>query len=73
MTEEELQYCIYDNPDTFRREAWQDGEMIAFITAELLQAKGFRPGWMMQRMMAAGQWKTGQIYGNESALRKEAP
>ncbi|NKF21591.1 hypothetical protein [Solimonas marina] len=31
--------AVYDNPDTFCREYWQDGRLMAFVSANLLLKK----------------------------------
>ena len=32
--------CIYDNPQTSRREYWRDGKMIGYYTSEFLDQAG---------------------------------
>jgi hypothetical protein len=34
-----MNVCVYDNPETMRRECWNNGELQWFITAEMLLLK----------------------------------
>lgn len=55
--------CVFDNPDTFRRECWQDGKLLAFITSALMATKGFNGNPQLFFGLNVGPWKTGQLLG----------
>lgn len=61
--------AVYDNPNTFRREGWKDGEMVMFVTLDLLMTKGFRGDrhafpWQLN----VGKWQDGRIVGDPNAI-----
>lgn len=63
--------AAYDNPDTMQREAWQDGKVIASVSAALLCTKGFK-GDAMFFGLNVGPWSTGQLVGDRAALHEPA-
>jgi len=65
-----MSICVYDNPRTMRREAWQDGVMLSYITAKLLLSKGFKGGKMFDFRLNVGEWELGKFHhGDESAMQ----
>lgn len=64
--------CVYDNPSLRRREAWQDGRLIAWIKAIVLMQKGFDGHSRLPFMLNVGSWKDGQIVGDAAALDKRS-
>lgn len=62
--------AVYDNPATMRREAWQDGRLIADISLELMSIKGFNGHPSMFFPLNCGKWKHGEIRGDAEAIAK---
>lgn len=62
--------CVYDNPSLMRREAWQDGQMIAWVKAAVLLRKGFNGYPQLPFMLNIGLWEAGQIVGDVTAFNK---
>lgn len=62
--------CTFDNPDTMRRECWQDGKLVAFYSATLMLSKGHWPPPSHKFFFGAnvGPWTPGQIFGDRSAI-----
>lgn len=56
--------CLFDNPIYMRREAWNDGEIMAWWSFELL---------LTMRGYDARPWKDGQIIGNADAMNPKEP
>lgn len=57
-----MMHCVYDNPKTFCREYWEDGELIGFATAETVIA--------INRFEERIPWQPGKILrGNAMALK----
>lgn len=67
-----MKVCTFDNPDTLRRECWQDGKLVAFITAALMATKGFNGHRRMFFGLNIGPWKTGQLVGDPDAMQQAA-
>lgn len=67
-----MKTCIYDNPDTMAREAWQDGKFIGHTMAALLMSKGFRGHRDWPFYFNVGPWKSGQVIGDRAALPQDA-
>jgi hypothetical protein len=65
--------CTYDNPATMRRECWQNKRLICAYSYRLLQpfAKEPIPGHLFFFGANIGEWKTGQLIGDKSALENE--
>lgn len=64
-----MSVCVYDNPNTMRREAWQDGTCIAHITMEQMYVKGFDGSPTMFFGLNVGRNFVGdKIYGDKAAL-----
>ena len=36
--------CFYDNPNTYRRELWENGLMVSSVELEVLARSAFEPG-----------------------------
>jgi hypothetical protein len=71
--EVKLTICIYDNPNTFRREAWQNGELVAFIAMSLLETKGFKRGdltGLVPWYLDIEKWESGRVNGDPEAMKK---
>ena len=60
--------AVYDNPDTFCREAWVDGKMTTFVSAHLLESKGFQGGSWFPFELNVGRWDAGMIIGDPEAM-----
>jgi hypothetical protein len=72
MTLLEHKECVYDNPKTFRREWWINGEMVAFISIEILHSPN--NVWIhspLERIHNLGKWKIGNVWGDMDALNKD--
>lgn len=68
-----MEVCALDNPNTMRREAWQDGKLVASIDAMLLENRGFSghpdlPFQLNYKSPSGGIWLAGQYYGNLNAI-----
>jgi len=65
-----LAICTYDNPSTMARECWQDGLLFCHYKAELLPpfAKDAIPAKYFFIGANIGEWKTGRIVGDSSAI-----
>lgn len=61
--------AVYDNPCTWRREAWANGRLVASIDSSLMYHKGFN-GWSdMPFMLNCGRnFDAGTIRGNLGAI-----
>lgn len=64
--------ATYDNPDTMDREAWQDGRLVAKVSARLLLSKDFRGDRSMFFGLNAGDWNPGQLLGSREAIPTSA-
>ena len=64
--------CTYDNPDTMSRECWSDGKLLCAYSAELFFLKEW-PLLPSEFFFGAniGDWKTGQLIGDDAALPDE--
>ena len=62
--------CTYDNPSTMARECWQDGRLLCRYKAQLLPpfAKDAIPAEYFFMGANIGEWKTGRIVGDSSAI-----
>lgn len=64
--------CVYDNPSTNQREAWQDGVLIASISAELLATKGYKGHKsVFFGLNIDKDWFPGNFYGDPAAVPEE--
>jgi hypothetical protein len=50
---------VYDNPATWRREAWQDEKLLCDVAAEVLLQKGFNGGPDFPWILNCGPWQEG--------------
>jgi len=64
--------CFYDNPNTYRRERWEDGLMVSSVELEVLAKSAFEPGLAESLFRYTGipnhMWETGQIMGDPTAM-----
>jgi hypothetical protein len=68
MSDKQL-VCLIDNPETFSREAWENGKMVASISANLLMSKDFKGHKYMDFRLSAGNWESGKVhFGNKIAM-----
>ena len=63
-----MKVCIYDNPATMAREAWQDGGMIGHTQAKLLLSAEFHGYSTWPFIFNVGPWEQGMVYGDETAM-----
>lgn len=65
-----LAVCVYDNPATMQREAWQDGELLYAYSMQLLTLmEGGQAPWVKIFFGAnVGPWRSGQIVGESRAI-----
>lgn len=67
-----MSVCVYDNPDTMRRESWQDRQLIVAYSASLLCSKSFKgDGNRFFFGSNIGPWKAGQLVGDRGAMLRE--
>jgi len=63
--------CVYDNPSTWRREAWCNGKVVSDISAQFLLTKDFKGGQWFDFRLNCGHWQEGVIqYGDKRAMEK---
>ena len=61
--------CTYDNPATMSRECWQDGELLCHYSASLFALKDWPvPERLFFFGANIGDWKTGQLVGDRTAM-----
>lgn len=60
-------HCVYDNPDTMRRELWNAGELVCDYSAELLFLNESNKS-RSKILNDALAWKSGNIIGNANAI-----
>ncbi len=65
-----IKVCTYDNPWTFCRECWRDGELVCSYSCELLPgvAKDPIPARFFFFGANIGDWNPGQLIGDRAAL-----
>jgi hypothetical protein len=64
--------CLIDNPETFNREAWQNGVMVSSISAGLLMSKGFNGHRNIDFRLSDGTWESGKVhFGTKDAMNKQ--
>lgn len=63
-----MSVATYDNPDTMQREAWQDGDLVASVSAAQLCEKGFKGHPNLFFGLNVGPWSPGQLVGERAAL-----
>lgn len=65
-----IKVCTYDNPATMARECWQDGSLLCHYQMNLFFLKNFTiPSEHFFFGANIGDWKTGQIVGDKSAIQ----
>ena len=69
--------CLYDNPETYRRELWIDGELFQFVSADVLLHhkeelnKLLSNNSNIEYSLFIHPWQSGVFhYGNKDAMRK---
>lgn len=60
----------YDNPATFYRECWQDGELIYALSASCIITENYPPAELFFFGANVGQWVEGQHFGDLDAMNK---
>ena len=68
-----MKVAVYDNPATFRREAWADGKMEGFISFETFIVKGFNIHKLAGKIpwiIDDSPFVPGRIRGDKDAIRK---
>jgi hypothetical protein len=64
--------CVFDNPTTMLREAWQDGKVIAHISERLMYTKGFNGYKTMFFGLNVGRdFIPCKVYGDNLAMKDE--
>lgn len=66
-----MNICTYDNPDTMRRECWQDGKPICSYSGDLFLRKETIPSEHLFFGANIGRWKAGQLIGDKKAMEQE--
>lgn len=65
--------CTYDNPETMLREAWQDGKLIAHISAKQMMTKNFNGHQGIFFGLNVGRdFVSGRVVGDVNALPPNA-
>lgn len=64
-----MKTCVYDNPATYRREGWADGELAWSTAAEAIeQVRALHPSFLRR---VPRPWLPGTIVGDAQALPQE--
>ena len=64
--------CVFDNPIKMRREAYQNGKVVAHISAELMFTKGFNGHERMFFGLNVGRdFIPCKVYGDNLAMKGE--
>lgn len=61
--------CIFDNPETFRREYWRNGNLIGWYTKEFLDQAGKILTIDKKMEPHVGKFQPGRILGELTAIR----
>lgn len=63
--------CTFDNPSTFKRECWQDGELIFAYSAMILPRVALDPipGQFLFFGANVGPWSPGKMWGDPAAMK----
>lgn len=64
--------CVYDNPVTMRRECWQNGVLVYWVTLELLLSVGSQGHPDLFFGANVGPWTGGRVIGDKSAMEGKA-
>lgn len=64
-----MKVCVYDNPATMCREGWKDGKLLAHITRDLMETKGFIGHPTIPFYLNQGPWQEGRIIGDKDAMQ----
>jgi hypothetical protein len=69
-----MKICVFDNPETMRRECWQNGIMQASYNWIEFEATGkLPPSKIMHLGVDIGKWKKGQFSGDKQAMKSPTP
>lgn len=73
-----MKVCVYDNPATWMREAWQDGKLLAAHSATFMASKDFdayaRSGRMPFVLNCSKPFTPGEVvYGDSEAIDPAQP
>ena len=65
-----MSVCVYDNPASMCREAWQDGKVIAHVSMDMLFSKDYKGHRRLFFGLACkADWCTGKIvWGDANAM-----
>ncbi len=67
-----MSVCTFDNPASFARECWQDGQLVCHYAATLYFLKAWPiPAEHYFFGANIGPWKTGQLVGDPLAIAPE--
>ncbi len=74
--EKRLSQCVYDNPNTMRRERYVKGEMTAFVTAAVICSKRPTPVPGLKNIQELPRiitepWESGRVIGDSEAMNKQ--
>ena len=61
--------CIFDNPETFRREYWRNGDLIGWYTKEFLDQADKILTISKKMEPHVGKFQPGRILGEITAIR----
>jgi hypothetical protein len=67
----ELIGAIYDNPNSERREHWQQGYITAAVSRNFLEDTDLQSmyfGPLKMHKLMSGNWKPGNLYGDKSHI-----
>lgn len=59
---------VHDNPDTMRRECWQDGRLVASYCFSVILSRSIPPGRGLFHGAEIGPWEEGQSRGDARAM-----
>ena len=63
-----MKTAVFDNPATMCREMWQDGKLLAHLSADAMLQKGFRGHPTIPLPLNCGEWCPGRVDGDAAAI-----
>ena len=63
-----MSFCVYDNPQTMMREAWQNGKCLEAISWLVIELIVEYPSNKFPFYFNHGPFKKGQVWGDEKRL-----
>lgn len=63
-----MSVCVFDNPATMAREAWQEGVLVGHTQAALLESATFRGHRDWPFIFNVGRWEPGRVHGDAAAI-----